>query len=86
MVRLTTANPKTDRRVWVAILRLETPITPCELTEFDRDDRKLREPVREVQVDAWPTQLKSGERRTLTGTIHAAAIAPEYLDYVLDVP
>jgi len=79
-------NPKTDRRVRVAILRLERPITPCELTEFDRDDRKLGEPVREVQVDAWPAKMKTGERRTLAGTIHAATIAPDYLDYVLDVP
>jgi hypothetical protein len=79
-------NPKTDRRVRVAILRLERPITPCKLTEFDRDDRKLAERVSEVQVDAWPAQLKSGQRRTLVGTIHAAMIAPEYLDYVLDVP
>jgi hypothetical protein len=79
-------TPKTDRRVRVAILRLESPITPCELTEFDRDDRKLGEPVREVQVDAWPSQLKTGARRTFAGTIHAATIGPDYLDYVLDVP
>ena len=79
-------NPKTDRRVRVPILRLERPITPCELTEFDSFERKLGEPVREVQIDAWPAKFKSGEHRTLVGTIHPATIAPDFLDYVLYVP
>ena len=79
-------TPKTDRRVRVPILRLERPITPCELTESDSDNRKLGEPVRQVQIDAWPATFKSGERRTLVGTIQPATIAPDFLDYVFYVP
>ena len=78
-------NPKTDRRVRVPILRLEKPITPCKLTEFDSDDRKLGEPVREVQIDAWPARFRSGERRTLVGTVQPATIGPDFLDYVFYV-
>ena len=78
-------TPKTDRRVRVPILRLERPITPCELTELDSVNRKLGEPVREVQIDSWPVKLKSGEHRTLVGAIHPATIAPDFLDYVLFV-
>jgi hypothetical protein len=79
-------TPKIDRRVRVPILRLERPLTPCELTEFDRDGRKLGEPVREVQIDAWPAKFKSGARRTFVGTIHPATIGADFLDYVLDAP
>jgi len=76
-------SPKTDRRVRVPILQLDRPITPCELTEFDRIGRKLGEPVREVQIDFGPAKMKAGERRTLLGKIHPAEIAPDFLDYVL---
>jgi hypothetical protein len=76
-------EPKTDRRVRVPILRLDEPVTPCDLTDFDSDNRKLGQPVREVQIDFWKAKSKSGARRSLVGTIQPATIGSDFLDYVL---
>ena len=78
-------NPKTDRLLHVPLLRLDKPITPCELTEFDSDKAKLGKPVRSLQLSGMIDGLRAGQRRSFAGTIHPATMGPEFLDYIFDI-
>lgn len=78
-------NPKTDRLLHVPLLRLDKPITPCELTDFDSDKAKVGEPIRMLQLSGTITRLTAGQRQSFIGTIHPATMGPEFLDYIFDV-
>lgn len=79
-------NPKTDRLMHVPILRLDRPITPCKLTQFDSDKAKVGKPLWRLQLSGSLHGLRAGQRRAFAGTIHPATMGPEFLEYIFEIP
>ena len=78
-------TPKTDRLVTVAVFKLDHPILPCDMPDFDNLKGDNGALVSAVQISSNTGRPTPSHPRALVGTIRHSAIGPEFLDYVVDV-
>jgi hypothetical protein len=77
-------DPKTDRRVTVYVIRLDHPLWPCELSDFDDIDH-AGAPAREAVIVSYGRKLREG-RQTLVGQLEHSDNANQFLPYIFALP